>query len=53
MPDLKEILKPDGYLVLSGLLVDDEQDIEQAARKVGLTKVNRSELNNWIALVFR
>jgi ribosomal protein L11 methyltransferase len=53
MPDLKEILKPDGYLVLSGLLVDDEQDIEQAARTTGLTKVKRSELNNWIALVFR
>lgn len=53
MPDLKGILKDNGWLVLSGLLTDDQEDIGKAAEKEGLKLVQRSELNNWIALVFR
>ncbi len=53
LPGLKGILKENGYLVLSGLLNDDEEEVEQAAGTAGLVKVKQSELNNWIALVFR
>ena len=53
LPQLGQIMRTGGYLVLSGLLAGDEFDIEQAANNIGLKKWKRSELNNWIALVFR
>ncbi len=53
MPDIKGVLKQNSYLILSGLLKDDAADIERSAGLQGLKKVKQTELNDWIALVFR
>lgn len=53
MPVLSQKLTPGGNLVLSGLLVDDEQDTEIVAQQAGLLREQRLELNNWLSLVYR
>ncbi len=46
-------LKKGGLILLSGLLADDEDDISKAYMPKGLILENRSERNNWIALLYR
>ncbi len=50
MAALKDQLKPGGVLLLSGLLVQDEEDIRVAAEKYGLNIVSRREKHNWLCL---
>ena len=50
---LKEKLAKQGFLVLSGLLADDEAEIETAARESGLIRTDFLDMNNWISLVYR
>ena len=49
---LKSILKENGVLLLSGLLLDDKKDIVTACEAEGLKLVAEEERNNWIALRF-
>jgi hypothetical protein len=37
---------------MSGLLAEDFDTINAAAGKAGVTLQNRSELNNWIVLMY-
>lgn len=47
------LIEPGGYLLLSGLLMDDEPDIHIATEPLGFTKVNGSELKGWITLLYK
>jgi ribosomal protein L11 methyltransferase len=46
------ILVIGGYLLLSGLLVDDREIIVEAANKAGFRLIRKTETTGWIALLF-
>lgn len=52
LPQLKKTLSAKGYLLLSGLLSSDENDIVEACTKNKLLLVKQTERNNWISLLF-
>ena len=52
MSNLSDQLLSNCVLLLSGLLIEDEADIVNAAGKFQLKLVNKTERNNWIALKF-
>lgn len=45
-------LNEKGFVLLSGLLVEDEKDIINICSRLNLHLVKRSEQNNWISLLF-
>lgn len=45
-------LKKGGYLLLSGLLKDDEEDIQQAAKALSVKYMSTTHKNNWICITF-
>ena len=47
---LKEQLKPNGVLLLSGLLSNDQNDIIESATNLSLQLIDKQEKNNWISL---
>jgi len=47
---LKEQLKPNGVLLLSGLLSDDQDDIIVSATNLSFQLIDKQEKNNWISL---
>ena len=49
---LKNALAENGLLLLSGLLVTDEKDIDTACINTGLKLINKRERNNWISLLY-
>jgi ribosomal protein L11 methyltransferase len=53
MRDMIARLRPSGTLLLSGLLLGDEEDIVHAAESAGATVVDRESENEWIALALR
>ena len=50
--DMRTILKPDGILIISGLLSDDYDDIESVFCPLFGKITHRSDEGNWIALRF-
>jgi ribosomal protein L11 methyltransferase len=52
LPSIEHCLQKNSYLLLSGLLTTDENDITEACSKTGLHLVKKSERNNWICLLF-
>ncbi|GAO43891.1 50S ribosomal protein L11 methyltransferase [Flavihumibacter petaseus] len=48
LPALKQLLKPDGVLVISGLLAADIPDAENAIASAGLTLIKKQEKESWI-----
>lgn len=52
LPALKSILHDGGYILFSGLLTADENDINDACLAQGLTLLKQLERNNWISLLF-
>jgi ribosomal protein L11 methyltransferase len=52
LPQLRECVYENSYLLLSGLLSSDETDIVNACSKQGLDLQKRSERGNWISLLF-
>lgn len=53
MPDLKNIMKDDGILVLSGILDEKKQVVLDAIRKSGLILLEENHMNQWTSLVVR
>ncbi|MCU0387280.1 MAG: 50S ribosomal protein L11 methyltransferase [Chitinophagaceae bacterium] len=53
LPVLVQKLTPQGVLVLSGLLKEDESDIEIAIKDTGLKREGISEIGNWICMIYR
>lgn len=52
MPLLKKAFKPQGQLLLSGLLVQDEEDIRNACSSHNFSFQNKSEFSGWLSLLF-
>lgn len=52
MPQLKKATKENGQLLLSGLLVQDEEDILSACNKHKFHFKKRSERSGWVSLLF-
>lgn len=46
------ITKQDGYLLVSGLLYSDKEEIVNAFQKQGMVLKKEAERNNWLALLF-
>ena len=51
--DLKSKLKKNGFVILSGLLIEDEEDIIKNYNELSFTPVQKERMDEWIALVFR
>jgi ribosomal protein L11 methyltransferase len=51
MEDLLACLKPQGLMILSGILTVLREDVEKAAAKAGLKIVERGEAGEWAMLV--
>ncbi len=50
---LATLVKPGGYLLLSGLLKDDENDIQDAFTSLTFEFLNKTERTGWIAILYR
>lgn len=50
--DLSIRTKKDGYLILSGLLANDEPDIRNKYEQLNFSFVEKKQMDEWIALVF-
>ncbi|HRV94090.1 MAG TPA: 50S ribosomal protein L11 methyltransferase [Anaerolineae bacterium] len=51
MPGLAAALTPNGVLILSGMIADQENEVTQAAQSQGLAIVNRYSHEDWVALI--
>lgn len=53
LPRLAEMLCPEGWLLVSGILLEDETVVTAAAAQVGLSLHRREERGKWLCLEFR
>lgn len=53
MPAYKAVLKPEGWLLLSGFYTEDLPAIQQRTEELGLQYVSHREKNNWVSALFR
>ena len=51
MPDIKRVLRPDGILLLSGILVEDKAVIERTAHLENLYRQNEQSLGEWLSIL--
>lgn len=51
MRGLDQIIKPDGFILFSGLLKEDGQVIINACTKMGFSLQKQTERNNWVSLL--
>lgn len=51
--EISEKIKQNGLVILSGLLSDDEDDIVKIYSKSGFELIEKQQMNEWIALVFK
>jgi ribosomal protein L11 methyltransferase len=50
MADMRRLLVPGGYLLLSGIMTQDEPAILDSARANGLVRLQQVEKDNWLAM---
>lgn len=53
LPNLKKILKDNGHLILSGILAEKENFMNEAIKQNNLTILNRKQKNDWISILLR
>ncbi|PTX22863.1 ribosomal protein L11 methyltransferase [Pontibacter mucosus] len=53
MPAYKAVLKPGGYLLLSGFYTEDLPMIQQRCEELDLTYGSHRVKNNWVSAIFR
>ncbi|MFN0176755.1 MAG: 50S ribosomal protein L11 methyltransferase [Saprospiraceae bacterium] len=52
LPALSNLLKPNGWLLISGILLTDEDIVTEAANAAGFTKKDMKSRGNWLCGVF-
>jgi len=52
MQELTQVAHSSSYLIISGLLIDDQKDILKLATKHGWNFVKSQPLNGWVSLLF-
>lgn len=52
LPRLAELTKPGGWLLISGILLSDEDIVTEAAQKAGFEKKEMKSRGNWLCGVF-
>lgn len=52
LPSLSNLLKPKGCLLISGILLTDEEIVTEAAKAAGFTKKEMKSRGNWLCGVF-
>jgi len=50
---LVELAEPDGSVVLSGIMQDQEQNVVEAAQAKGLLFTSRKQMGDWVALAYK
>lgn len=50
---LDELVSAKGWLILSGILVDQSPEVEMALKEHGFHKVDKGQLGDWVALAAR
>lgn len=53
LPSLANLLKPNGWLLISGILLADETVVTEAAAAVGIVKKEMNHRGNWLCGVFK
>lgn len=53
MPDLKNLMKEDSILVLSGILYEKKPVVLDAVQKCGLKLIEEDHINQWTSLIVR
>jgi len=51
--DLAKKCKKDGFVILSGILENDEVEIKRQFTQIGLTALNKKQINEWIGIIFQ
>jgi ribosomal protein L11 methyltransferase len=52
LPSLSNLLKTNGWLLISGILLTDEEIVTEAAKAAGFTKKEMKSRGNWLCGVF-
>ncbi|MBX2892622.1 MAG: 50S ribosomal protein L11 methyltransferase [Saprospiraceae bacterium] len=52
LPTLSRLLKPDAWLLVSGILLQDEAIVTDAAAKEGFERKKKTERGNWLCMEF-
>ncbi len=52
-PELKQHLKKKGIIILSGLLISDEEEINSVYNKAGFELIEKKQMDEWMAFVFK
>ena len=50
LPDAKRLLAENGTIIASGIILDRENDVWQAAKALGLSVKQRQNKGEWVAL---
>ncbi|NDK57544.1 50S ribosomal protein L11 methyltransferase [Pontibacter fetidus] len=53
MPAYVAVLKPEGYLLLSGFYTEDLPMLQERATELGLTYLSHRVKNNWVSAIFK
>ena len=53
LPNLKKILKENGHLILSGILAEKENFMNEAIKQNDLKILERKQKNDWISILLR
>ena len=53
LPNLKKILKENGHLILSGILREKEDSMNEAIKQNNLKILDRKQKNDWISILLR